>query len=66
MSQAARRLPREREHHRAPERSSTTQLDAPFRQALGLSTSFRNEDAAKVLMTEVDPIVQKTLGELNR
>ena len=41
-------------------------LDAPFQQALGLSTSFNNEAAAKVLMSEVDPIVQKTLGLLNR
>jgi len=41
-------------------------LDAPFQQALGLSTSFNNEAAAKVLMTEVDPIVQKTLALLNR
>jgi methyl-accepting chemotaxis protein len=42
------------------------QLDKPFAQALGLSTSFRNDEAAKVLMTEVDPIVQKTLADLNR
>jgi methyl-accepting chemotaxis protein len=41
-------------------------IDKPFLQALGLSTSFRNEEAAKVLMAEVDPIVQKTLAELNR
>ncbi|HST01032.1 MAG TPA: methyl-accepting chemotaxis protein [Usitatibacter sp.] len=41
-------------------------LDAPFQQALGLSTSFRNEEAAKVLISEIDPIVQKTLGLLNR
>ncbi|HEX4333038.1 MAG TPA: methyl-accepting chemotaxis protein [Usitatibacter sp.] len=41
-------------------------LDAPFLQALGLSTSFRNDEAAKVLITEVDPIVQKTLTLLNR
>jgi methyl-accepting chemotaxis protein len=41
-------------------------IDKPFLQALGLSTSFRNDDAAKVLMTEIDPIVQKTLNELNR
>ena len=41
-------------------------LDAPFQQALGLSTSFRNEEAAAVLMKEVDPIVQKTLGLLNQ
>ena len=36
----------------------------PFMQALGLSTSFRNEEAAKILMAEVDPLVQKTLAEL--
>ncbi len=41
-------------------------LDKPFSQALGLSTSFRNEEAAQVLMKEVDPIVQKTLVDLNR
>jgi methyl-accepting chemotaxis protein len=42
------------------------QVEAPFRQALGMSTSFRNEDAAKVLMTELDPIIQKSLSELNK
>src|SRR5260370_368527 len=41
-------------------------IDKPFLQALGLSTSFRNEEAAKILMAEVDPIIQKTLAELNR
>ncbi|HUQ28646.1 MAG TPA: methyl-accepting chemotaxis protein [Usitatibacter sp.] len=41
-------------------------LDKPFAQALGLSTSFRNEEAAQILMKEVDPIVQKTLFDLNR
>ena len=41
-------------------------IDKPFQQALGLSTSFRNEEAAKVLMTEVDPHVQATLAGLNR
>jgi methyl-accepting chemotaxis protein len=41
-------------------------LDKPFQQALGLSTSFRNEEAAQILMNEIDPNVQKTLFELNR
>jgi methyl-accepting chemotaxis protein len=41
-------------------------LEAPFQQALGMSTSFRNEEAAAVLMNELDPIVQKSLAELNR
>jgi methyl-accepting chemotaxis protein len=45
---------------------SDKELDKPFQQALGLSTSFRNEEAAQVLMKEVDPHVQKTLFELNR
>ena len=42
------------------------QVDAPFKQALGMSTSFRNEDAAKVLMNELDPIIQKSLTNLNQ
>src|SRR5258708_29872797 len=42
------------------------EIDKPFQPALGLSTSFRNDEAAKVLMNEVDPLVQKTLLELNR
>ncbi len=45
---------------------SEKDLDKPFMQALGLSTSFRNEEAAQVLMNEVDPHVQKTLAELNQ
>ena len=45
---------------------SDKDIDRPFQQALGLSTSFRNEEAAKVLMNEVDPHVQKTLADLNR
>jgi methyl-accepting chemotaxis protein len=45
---------------------SDKEVDKPFLQALGLSTSFRNEEAAQVLMNEVDPHVQKTLFELNR
>jgi methyl-accepting chemotaxis protein len=45
---------------------SDKEVDKPFQQALGLSTSFRNEEAAQVLMNEVDPHVQKTLFELNR
>ena len=41
-------------------------LDKPFAQALGLSTSFQNEAAAQVLMKEIDPLIQKTLVDLNR
>jgi len=41
-------------------------LDKPFAQALGLSTSFRNEEAAQILMKEIDPTIQTTLTELNR
>jgi len=41
-------------------------LDKPFAQALGLSTSFQNEAAAAVLMKEIDPLIQKTLVDLNK
>jgi len=42
------------------------QVDGPFRQAIGMSTMFRNEDAAKVLMTELDPVVQQSLAQLSQ
>jgi methyl-accepting chemotaxis protein len=41
-------------------------IEAPFRQALGQATQFRNEEAAQVIMNEIDPLVQKALFELNR
>jgi methyl-accepting chemotaxis protein len=41
-------------------------LDKPVAQALGLATGFRNEEAAAVLMNEVDPVIQKALFDLNR
>src|SRR5258706_13863821 len=41
-------------------------LDAPLLQALGMATSFRPEDAAKVLMADIDPLVQKTQDALER
>ncbi len=42
------------------------QIETPFRQALALATSFHSEEAAKVITQELDPPVQKALGELNR
>lgn len=42
------------------------QVEAPLRQALGMSTMFRSEDAAKVLMNELDPVIQAALAELNK
>ena len=48
---------------------SITRLDArmdePLKQALGLSTSFQTEAAAKVLMGEIAPLVQAELSELD-
>jgi methyl-accepting chemotaxis protein len=41
-------------------------VELPFRQAMSMSTSFRNEDAAQVIMNELDPTIQKALFELNR
>jgi methyl-accepting chemotaxis protein len=49
---------------------SLTQIDKdvelPFKQALAMSTSFRSEDAAQIIMNELDPTIQKSLFELNR
>ena len=42
------------------------EVEGPFRQALGLSTTFRNEEAALVLMKVLDPTIQSALSELNR
>ena len=42
------------------------ELEGPFQQALGLSTQFRNEESAAVLVTQLDPVVQKMLAELDR
>jgi X-X-X-Leu-X-X-Gly heptad repeat protein len=41
-------------------------VDAPFKQALGLSTSFQNDQAAQILLNDLDPVVQRTLFELGR
>ncbi|HET9652778.1 MAG TPA: methyl-accepting chemotaxis protein, partial [Usitatibacter sp.] len=43
-----------------------SEVEEPFRQALGLSTSFRTEEAAAVLLKDLDPNVQRRLAELNR
>ena len=40
-------------------------VEKPFAQAIGLSTSFHNEEAAAVLIKELDPIVQKNLAALD-
>jgi methyl-accepting chemotaxis protein len=42
------------------------EIEGPFNQALGLSTSFRTEEAAALILSELDPVIQKTLVELNR
>jgi methyl-accepting chemotaxis protein len=41
-------------------------VEAPFKQAMAMSTSFRTEDAAQIIMNELDPTIQKSLFELNR
>jgi len=41
-------------------------VELPFKQAMSMSTSFRNEDAAQVIMNELDPTIQKSLFELGR
>jgi methyl-accepting chemotaxis protein len=42
------------------------EIDAPLNQAIGLATSFRGEESAQVILNEIDPVVQRTLFELNR
>ena len=41
-------------------------VEIPFKQAMAMSTSFRNEDAAQIIMNELDPTIQKSLFELGR
>jgi methyl-accepting chemotaxis protein len=41
-------------------------VELPFKQAMAMSTSFRNEDAAQIIMNELDPTIQKSLFELGR
>ena len=47
-------------------RGAYAQIENPFRKALALAAAFQSEAAARVIMAEVDPPVQKTLAELNR
>ncbi len=42
------------------------QIDEPLRQALGMSTSFRAEEAAKIIVGELDPITQKMQSNLDQ
>ena len=41
-------------------------VEEPFVQALGLSTSFRTEEAAAVILKELDPNIQRRLAELDK
>jgi methyl-accepting chemotaxis protein len=45
--------------------SSDKWIEKKFAQVLGLSTGNKKEDAAYVLMSEIDPRVQKALFDLN-
>jgi X-X-X-Leu-X-X-Gly heptad repeat protein len=47
-------------------RQADSELNTPLKQAMAMATSFRNEDAAQVIMNEIDPIIQKELFELTR
>jgi methyl-accepting chemotaxis protein len=42
------------------------ELDAPLIDALGLATSFRSEEAAKVLVNDIDPLVERSQKALER
>ena len=43
-----------------------SEVEAPLNQAIGMATSFRGEEAAQVILNEIDPVVQRMLFELNR
>jgi methyl-accepting chemotaxis protein len=65
--------PHDQDEPRAAERdilATLAQIDKdvelPFKQAMAMSTSFRNEDAAQIIMNELDPTIQKSLFELGR
>ncbi|HTD04432.1 methyl-accepting chemotaxis protein [Undibacterium sp.] len=42
------------------------QIDAPFKETLRLITAFNNDEAVKVISTQIEPLYQKTLVELNK
>jgi methyl-accepting chemotaxis protein len=42
------------------------EVEGPLNQAIGMATSFRAEDAAQVILNEIDPVVQRMVFELNR
>ena len=41
-------------------------FDVPIKEALALATQFRGEDAAKVIMKDIDPLVQKSNAAIER
>jgi len=45
---------------------SDKELDLPFRTAISLATGLRTEEAAQIIVKELDPIVQRALGDLAR
>jgi methyl-accepting chemotaxis protein len=57
--------PREREIVGQLEQSDRD-LEAPFRSATVMAAQLRTEDAAQVILTQVDPVIQRALGDLDR
>jgi methyl-accepting chemotaxis protein len=45
---------------------SDRELEAPFNSAVAMAVQLRNEDAAQVILKEIDPIIQRTVADLNR
>ncbi|RJF96195.1 methyl-accepting chemotaxis protein [Noviherbaspirillum saxi] len=42
------------------------QTDAPFKEAIRLIAAFNSEDAIKLIATQIDPLNQKALVEINK
>ncbi len=57
--------PAEREILKELERLDNA-TEEPLTQALGMSTAFRNEEAAQIIVKQIDPLVQRVQSDLNR
>ena len=40
-------------------------IGVPMQQAVGLATTFRGEESARVITSEIDPLMHKSVGELD-
>jgi methyl-accepting chemotaxis protein len=41
-------------------------IAGPLQQSMGLATSFRGDEAARVIMVEIDPLMQRSVADLDK